>query len=937
MAHSDGLPQTLASQTDGRSYAAKARAAEWKATRAGQKRLAGEGDEDDGSWREGSPPSVLGVPLGQWMTLKRHVRGRRGSKSPSLAEKQPPASDESSPRQDHHPQLGQSTNNLLAQYEKTAATVAVEQEEVPKRKRRSPRRAPRHPSTSFPPLVPHLDPPIHLSLPEHTLSPTKLSDCDRDTWPLNDSTDWNVVDPTKMPPKKNVGKGLSPATPSSETRRRAPKAARQASGRTLGDDNIESNVFHTHTTTGPVLPTDTSSHPSSQQSSKQRMPSHHSQGTSTSYPTASAPRISVIEDPFQDQSGQMANDFFTGSDAYYPSNMVYQPAYGQQYGYPPQGEYDQQTQYAQTSFDPQSAYGQQSVYESAQGQAAYPLQHNLDAQQSAYQQTQHNRHHDQMAQPQPSYPLPDYSRSHNSRTLPPAVKGTPGYDVRLALLHSRANETFLRQFYSWREQSRQGFLSHHFGPAEAESITDQDKSHVQGSTPAQSTQDMVRRSQQAAMIRHVRDPSPYTGFGAANKKDMLFQHLEKVAEAAKGQEAGSARTVLYDPVAQHHVNRSTSTVTASTAKPQGTIAQALDVHHMQSSQPLSTSYHEDLLTTSEAMPSTRAVGGDVSSSYHTALSNSHGSFQTAPSHASIANAVGGIQQPDALARLFDRVKRVHDNIQAGRHPYDGSILPGQPEVINEAQKHSQNHPISDTTTPPQQVEPKYTASGHPIPHGGFGDFVTPYNKNFMGKWSDYPEPFASQASENARHDLLTKKELRAKKDEGVLEQGCAWFREASSGNDQSIEAVATKLKALSAQVSANDFSSKSDAAKAKPLPTPIGHERAAAATAAKKAAETTIDLMKNPTAKDGIDLMSGTIANLAGYASGKEVGGHFANWTRPAEHAIHKSLDGNKSMFDKNWGTPPARVGRDPRYQQTMTNDGRATYFEDPVRGKGRQ
>ena len=31
--------------------------------------------------------------------------------------------------------------------------------------------------------------------------------------------------------------------------------------------------------------------------------------------------------------------------------------------------------------------------------------------------------------------------------------------------------------------------------------------------------------------------------------------------------------------------------------------------------------------------------------------------------------------------------------------------------------------------------------------------------------------------------------------------------------------------------------------------------------------------------------------------------------------AVDRSANGNDSFFDSQWGQPPARVGRDPRYQ----------------------
>lgn len=59
------------------------------------------------------------------------------------------------------------------------------------------------------------------------------------------------------------------------------------------------------------------------------------------------------------------------------------------------------------------------------------------------------------------------------------------------------------------------------------------------------------------------------------------------------------------------------------------------------------------------------------------------------------------------------------------------------------------------------------------------------------------------------------------------------------------------------------------------------------------------------------------LENLASYVQGpiEKRRDYFCPWTKAPEWAIDRSANGNNSFFDNQWGQPPARVGRDPRYQ----------------------
>ncbi len=89
---------------------------------------------------------------------------------------------------------------------------------------------------------------------------------------------------------------------------------------------------------------------------------------------------------------------------------------------------------------------------------------------------------------------------------------------------------------------------------------------------------------------------------------------------------------------------------------------------------------------------------------------------------------------------------------------------------------------------------------------------------------------------------------------------------------------------------------------------------------------------KGPTEGEVINrLMVPVIANLRGYG---EDGGpsYFNKFTKAPAWAVDSSVSGNKSFFGEDWGKPPSRVGRDPRYRPTF-HEGRYTVFE-PTDGR---
>ncbi|KAL9004388.1 MAG: hypothetical protein Q9188_002805 [Gyalolechia gomerana] len=78
-------------------------------------------------------------------------------------------------------------------------------------------------------------------------------------------------------------------------------------------------------------------------------------------------------------------------------------------------------------------------------------------------------------------------------------------------------------------------------------------------------------------------------------------------------------------------------------------------------------------------------------------------------------------------------------------------------------------------------------------------------------------------------------------------------------------------------------------------------------------------------------LMIPVIANLRSYVD--ESGpSYFNKFSKTPAWAVDGSADGNKSFFGEDWGKPPPRVGRDPRYRPTF-HEGRYTVFE-PTDGR---
>ena len=75
------------------------------------------------------------------------------------------------------------------------------------------------------------------------------------------------------------------------------------------------------------------------------------------------------------------------------------------------------------------------------------------------------------------------------------------------------------------------------------------------------------------------------------------------------------------------------------------------------------------------------------------------------------------------------------------------------------------------------------------------------------------------------------------------------------------------------------------------------------------------------------ELLLPAMANLLSYKTDKT---NLNPFGPPPSWAIDHTPGGNESFFSQQWGQPPQRVGRDPRYR-AMQHDGRSSVFEDPT------
>ncbi|KAL9084583.1 MAG: hypothetical protein Q9165_008009 [Trypethelium subeluteriae] len=82
-------------------------------------------------------------------------------------------------------------------------------------------------------------------------------------------------------------------------------------------------------------------------------------------------------------------------------------------------------------------------------------------------------------------------------------------------------------------------------------------------------------------------------------------------------------------------------------------------------------------------------------------------------------------------------------------------------------------------------------------------------------------------------------------------------------------------------------------------------------------------------------LLSALYDTIVSYAKGSHAGHDYLNrFGEPPEWCVDKTNTGSRSFFGEDWGAPPSRVGRDPRYRPIVP-DVRYTRYEETERRAG--
>jgi hypothetical protein len=130
-------------------------------------------------------------------------------------------------------------------------------------------------------------------------------------------------------------------------------------------------------------------------------------------------------------------------------------------------------------------------------------------------------------------------------------------------------------------------------------------------------------------------------------------------------------------------------------------------------------------------------------------------------------------------------------------------------------------------------------------------------------------------------------------------------------------------------------------ASAKPIaPPPIGTPSRFKLPSPSKPPHSQSPSRHSPTPQSNIltnRLLVPVLENLASYVQGpvEKRRDYFCPWVKAPDWAVDRGPNGNDSFFDSQWGQPPARVGRDPRYQPLPRGlDVRFGNFDAPRSGQ---
>ena len=803
------------------------------------------------------------------------------------------------------------------------------------------------PVEPFPTLLPPSSP--------TAVSPTTRSEYDFDAWESVDSEDFNVVDPADnilavaMP--RGGKKGFTPRTPGSGS---GGQKSRKAASRLNSHNTKENTQFRDHPTNLQV--SNNFALTPSRQPRQQRPFPQYSTGMMAGFGAGGQQNMQSyrstqqqgIDDPFNENTHSTSSNLFGATNAYEQQSGLGNN--NQSFGYMSQSSQAGMNPYTQQYYAQQNPYVQRPPYSQS---SPYAQQSSYDH--SGYQSNTHT-------QPPPGIGRPDLAHQREAMNqsmtnpraampmAPAAVKGTPMYDSRLATLQP-SHEQKMNDFYTYHNLAQNRSLSRQAsgqqqveqtseGVGTSQDYRSQQFTNLHENThqddqqcaivPYHGRQERIsshndRQDEQQRNVTpyHLRDPAPYTGFRTrVNKVEDLPANLNQSVEAsnAPSNTSSAPRTVLHDPVAHEMTKQPSSTSNASTIKPIPRVVNQPNVMDLPPEQRDPAEWMRALL--SEGADCIPYGPGDPRFP-HLARTESQKAAASRP-------------VPIAMPRHMrdpSSFKLVHSG---GNSPMKKS-------------RFSDFFPKEDT---------KFTVSGHPIPHGGFADFTTPYDKYLFGERGSYDvDTDTSEAPGNVmmreicgaapdvREGVWPRQEKMVTVAEGLtLPEGVAWFHDVDRFRD--IDTVAKEIEARTAALKLGDKAQLPKTAQTTPQhPKPIGHERASASkssTHSKTSVSSSTpvtpakDLMKNPTPEDAADLMSGLLGNMLLHANGSLKGDYFTPWGRPGEWAIDNSKDGNKSLFGGGFEAAPQRVARDPRYQQTVTQDGRYTYFEDPAKGKAR-
>ena len=163
----------------------------------------------------------------------------------------------------------------------------------------------------------------------------------------------------------------------------------------------------------------------------------------------------------------------------------------------------------------------------------------------------------------------------------------------------------------------------------------------------------------------------------------------------------------------------------------------------------------------------------------------------------------------------------------------------------------------------------------------------------------------------------------------TLEEAVESFR--TNSMDKDFQAVKNQIDAMTASLASNSFPENgiSRHSLGMRLPRPIGYGRPRRADTTPTPAPVSSkydDMNDNMNKKGGSGMLANTITNLLQHKN--PVPHDYAIRYRDA-HAceVDQGPEGNKSLFDPKWGTPPSRVARDPRRMQQGGSGGASGAF----------